>query len=133
MIQILNGCYTYLLDIMAKIISLMTASFENKEEKITINYFVKSGFFYNIENYESKEIMSPAKEHISTDGTVIDEQWHIFPFSKKTIIKQEIIIMNKIKNRNKKLIKYFMVVDKDDLAFHYGVFGPVKEISLATR
>ena len=111
----------------------MTFFFENKEKKVTMNYFIKAGAFYNISTYENKELLNPAKTHIVIDGTTFDEQWHILPLAVNTIIKQEIVVMNKQKNRNRKFIKYFAVTEKEGLDYNHGIFGPVKEIVFKTK
>ena len=118
---------------MTKTISFLTFSFENKTKKVTMNYFIKAGSFYNISNYESSELLTPAKTHIIVDGITFNEQWHILSLPKDTIIKQEVVVMNKDKNRNRKFIKYFIVTEKENADYYYGVFGPVKEIVFKSK
>ena len=118
---------------MKKEISFLTFTYESEKKKISMNYFIKTKSFYNISNFEGDELLITGKTHLLVDGTVLDEQWHVLPLKPETIIKQEIVIMNKQKDRNKKSIRYFKVTKKENFNYYYGIFGMVEEVSFDNK
>ena len=109
---------------------------ENKKSKTKIQFYIKENEFhnfYNLKHYIAKEIYSSPVIHFVADGTTFDEQWISIPLEKDTFIKEEIVIFDKSKNRNKKYIKYFQVEKSQNTDFNFGIYGNVKEIGVLPK